>query len=276
MDSWLKDPSGGHGCRLRVGLMHGLQKESPNEVYSFKRPVDLSAMQAAEGGAHTLLRGGLRSSAVKRDNCVSLLSANQVVRALPPSKVPLREVYPKDVTPPMTAAYLEVTDLNSKKVKYIPVPRSATASPYTGWLSKVSESDVLMAALGSGGVVTVDTGGYVRLWETGSDTLQRSLMEWRNMIGSGDGRPIQVNKYRSVDWVKMQPAVPLNTTRGRCYFKNDFHLDVALHTFPCLTDYISAETFLTLCSPECFQPLHLRPGRAGGGYECTGFVPMMQ
>ena len=28
-----------------------------------------------------------------------------------------------DVTPPMTAAYLEVTDLNSKKVKYIPVPR---------------------------------------------------------------------------------------------------------------------------------------------------------
>lgn len=65
-------------------------------------------------------------------------------------------------------------------------------SPYTNWLSKVSESDVLMAPLGSGGVVTVDMGGYVRLWETGLDTLQRSLMEWRNMIGSEDGRPIQV------------------------------------------------------------------------------------
>uniref|UniRef100_A0A8C2ZYH6 von Willebrand factor A domain-containing protein 8 n=1 Tax=Cyclopterus lumpus TaxID=8103 RepID=A0A8C2ZYH6_CYCLU len=169
---------------------------SPNEVYSFKRPVDLSVMKGAESGAHTLLRGGLRSSVVKRDNCVSLLSANQVVRALPPSKVPLREVYPKDVTPPMTAAYLEVTDLNSKKVKYIPVPRSVTVSPYTGWLSKVSESDVLMAALGSGGVVTVDMGGYVRLWETGSDTLQRSLMEWRNMIGSEDGRPLQITIQR--------------------------------------------------------------------------------
>lgn len=30
---------------------------------------------------------------------------------------------PTDVTPPMAAAYLEVTDLNSKKLKYIPVPR---------------------------------------------------------------------------------------------------------------------------------------------------------
>lgn len=117
------------------------------------------------------------------------------------------------------------------------IGRSATVSPYTGWLSKVSESDVLMAALGSGGVVTVDMGGYVRLWETGSDTLQRSLLEWRNMIGSEDGRPLQVNKYRSVDFVKMQPAVSLNTTGGRCYFKNDFHLDVTLHTCPCLTDF---------------------------------------
>lgn len=67
-----------------------------------------------------------------------------------------------------------------------------TVSPYTSWLSKVSESDVLMAPLGSGGVVTVDMGGYVRLWETGLDTLQRSLMEWRNMIGTEDGRPVQV------------------------------------------------------------------------------------
>uniref|UniRef100_A0A4W6D9E4 von Willebrand factor A domain-containing protein 8 n=1 Tax=Lates calcarifer TaxID=8187 RepID=A0A4W6D9E4_LATCA len=169
---------------------------SPNEVYSFKRPVDLSVMKSSESGAHMFLRGGLRSSTAKQENCVSLLSANQVVRALPPSKVPLKEVYPKDVTPPMTAAYLEVTDLSSKKVKYIPVPRSMTVSPYTSWLSKVSESDVLIAPLGSGGVVTVDMGGYVRLWETGLDTLQRSLMEWRNMIGTEDGRPLQITIQR--------------------------------------------------------------------------------
>ncbi|XP_047456688.1 von Willebrand factor A domain-containing protein 8 [Mugil cephalus] len=169
---------------------------SPNEVYSFKRPVDLSTMKSSDTGAHSFFRAGLRSTTAKRENCVGLLSANQVVRALPPGKVPLKEVYPKDVTPPMTAAYLEVTDLNSKKLKYIPVPRSMSVSPYTSWLSKLSESDVLMAALGSGGVVTVDMGGYVRLWETGMDSLQRSLMEWRNMIGAEDGRPVQITIQR--------------------------------------------------------------------------------
>ncbi|XP_020791891.2 von Willebrand factor A domain-containing protein 8 [Boleophthalmus pectinirostris] len=169
---------------------------SPNEVYSFNRPMDLSLMKSSDSGSPTFFRGGLRSSSSKRNNCVSLLSHNQVVRALPPNKVPLKEIYPKDVTPPLTAAYLEVTDLNSKKVKYIPVPRSMSVSPYTNWLSKVSESDVLLASLHSGGVFTVDMGGYVRLWETGLDTLQRSLMEWRNMIGSEDGRPLQITIQR--------------------------------------------------------------------------------
>uniref|UniRef100_A0AAQ5Y816 von Willebrand factor A domain-containing protein 8 n=1 Tax=Amphiprion ocellaris TaxID=80972 RepID=A0AAQ5Y816_AMPOC len=183
------------GCYARV-VVGFPDLMSPNEVYSFNRPVDLSEVKS-ESGAHTFFRVGLRATIAKRDNCVSLLSANQVVRALPPSKVPLKTVYPKDVTPPMTAAYLEVTDLNSKKLKYIPVPRSMTVSPYTSWLSKVSESDVLIAALGSGGVVTVDMGGYVRLWETGMDTLQRSLMEWRNMIGGEGGKPVQITIQRS-------------------------------------------------------------------------------
>ncbi|XP_028291916.1 von Willebrand factor A domain-containing protein 8 isoform X2 [Gouania willdenowi] len=167
---------------------------SPSEVHSFVRGVDLTKMKTNQSGANMFFKGNLQPA--RRENCVALLSANQVVRALPPTKVPLKEVYPKDVTPPLAAAYLEVSDLNSKKVKYIPVPRSQTVSPYTNWMSKVSESDVLLAPLGSGGVVTVDMGGYVRLWETGLDNLQRSLMEWRNMIGSEDGRPVQITVQR--------------------------------------------------------------------------------
>ncbi|CAL8266675.1 unnamed protein product [Lota lota] len=173
---------------------------SPNEVYSFKRPVNLSDMKSGEGAGNLFFRGGggggPRAGPAKRSNCIGLLSANQVVRALPPTRVPLKEIFPKDVTPPMTAAYLEVTDLNSKKLKYVPVPRSTSVSPYTNWLSKVSDSDIVLAALGSGNVVTVDMGGCVRLWETGLDNLQRSLMEWRNMIGSDDGRPIQITVQR--------------------------------------------------------------------------------
>ncbi|XP_016086400.1 von Willebrand factor A domain-containing protein 8-like [Sinocyclocheilus grahami] len=90
----------------------------------------------------------------------------------------------------MTAAYLEVTDLNSKKLKYIPVPRSSSMSPYTVWISKVSDTDVVMAPLGSGGVVTVD----IRLWKTGLDNLQLSagveehdrIRRWRANPGGRD------------------------------------------------------------------------------------------
>ncbi|XP_030642749.1 von Willebrand factor A domain-containing protein 8 [Chanos chanos] len=165
---------------------------SPNEVYSFKRTSPLT-----EGrGPDMFFGSSRRSGPAKRLNCVSLLGANQVIRALPPTQVPLADIFPKDVTPPMTAAYLEVTDLNSKKLKYVPVPRSSSMSPYTAWISKISDTDVVLAPMGSGGVVTVDMSGYVRLWETGLDNLQRSLLEWRNMIGAEDGRPVQITIQR--------------------------------------------------------------------------------
>lgn len=165
---------------------------SPSEVYSFQRKSSLT-----EGrGPDMFFGSSRRTGPAKRVNCVSLVGANQVVRALPPTQVPLADIYPKDITPPLTSAYLEVTDLNTKKVKYIPVPRTMSMSPYTAWISKVSDTDVLIAPLGSGGVVTVDMGGYVRVWETGLDSLQRSLLEWRNMIGSEDGRPVQITIQR--------------------------------------------------------------------------------
>lgn len=70
--------------------------------------------------------------------------------------------------------------------------RSSSLTPYTAWLSTISDTDVLLASLGQAGVVTVDMGGQVRLWETSLESLQRSLQEWRNMIGQEDGRPVQV------------------------------------------------------------------------------------
>lgn len=76
-------------------LFHLLAVQSPNEVYSFKRPSDLSEVKSSDGGSYSFLRGGLRSSVPKRHNCAALLSAGQLVRALPPNKVPLKEVYPK-------------------------------------------------------------------------------------------------------------------------------------------------------------------------------------
>ncbi|XP_004759341.1 von Willebrand factor A domain-containing protein 8 isoform X1 [Mustela putorius furo] len=166
---------------------------SPSEVYSWKRPSSLHKPNVTD---RTFYGGKKKSETPKQSNCVTLLDTNQIVRILPPGEVPLKDIYPKDVTPPQTAGYIEITDLQSKKLRYIPVPRSEYLSPYTTWLSTISDTDALLAEWGKGGVVTVDMGGHIRLWETGLEHLQRSLMEWRNMIGREGDRHMQITINR--------------------------------------------------------------------------------
>ncbi|XP_060089562.1 von Willebrand factor A domain-containing protein 8 [Heteronotia binoei] len=168
---------------------------SSNEVYSWRRDSTLGKKQPLPSDPLYYGRPS-QGRRAKRSNCVTLSAANQVVRVLSPGDVPLKELYPKDVTPPQTAGYLEITDLTIKKLKYIPVPRSTSLTPYTSWLSVISDTDVLLAKLGESGVVTVDMGGNVRLWETSFESLKRSLQEWRNMIGQEDGRPVQITIER--------------------------------------------------------------------------------
>ncbi|EHB13051.1 hypothetical protein GW7_03251 [Heterocephalus glaber] len=166
---------------------------SPSEVYSWKRPTSLHKPSITS----TSFYGGKKKDGTPRQsNCVTLLDTNQVVRILPPGEVPLKDIYPKEVNPPQTAGYIEVTDLQSKQLRYIPVPRSESLSPYTTWMSTISDTDALLAEWDKSGIVTVDMGGHIRLWETGLERLQRSLMEWRNMIGQEDDRYMQITINR--------------------------------------------------------------------------------
>jgi len=71
-----------------------------------------------------------------------------------------------------------------------------------------------LAPLGKVGLVSVDMGGGVRLWETGLDSLQRSLQEWRNMIGQEDGRPVQVGVHKADVKKVQQSEVQMNFQLG--------------------------------------------------------------
>ena len=61
--------------------------------------------------------------------------------------------------------------------------------------SSASSQKVVMATSGGSHVVTVDTSGMVRVWETGLNQLAKSLDEWYQLIGREDGRPLQVGTF---------------------------------------------------------------------------------
>ncbi|EPY87255.1 hypothetical protein CB1_000258022 [Camelus ferus] len=184
---------------------------SPSEVYSWQRPSSLHKSRVTDT---TFYGGRKKSGTPKQSNCVTLLDTNQIVRILPPGEVPLKDIYPKDKSVGIVSFnVLTMRILYSKcnehimfsKLHYLDFQvaehcgflyRSESLSPYTTWLSTISDTDVLLAEWGKGGVVTVDMGGRVRLWETGLEHLQRSLMEWRNMIGQEGDRHIQITINR--------------------------------------------------------------------------------
>ncbi|KAL3861823.1 hypothetical protein ACJMK2_007838 [Sinanodonta woodiana] len=128
---------------------------------------------------------------------IFLPESGQVVRTIPTWKVP-EEVTPKDQKPHV-GGYMEVSDLADHKLRYIAIPGATRMSPYASWMFNVSDTSILVAGMSNDGLVTVDVGGCVRLWETSLLHLEQSLQEWRNMIGWEDSKPIQITQERESD-----------------------------------------------------------------------------
>jgi hypothetical protein len=63
--------------------------------------------------------------------------------------------------------------------------RAKSLSPYASWLLDTLEVPVKLACASGDGLVSVDAGGCIRLWETGVSNLERSLKEWRRALGTG-------------------------------------------------------------------------------------------
>lgn len=72
--------------------------------------------------------------------------------------------------------------------------RPVNVSPVTQWLY-TQELPLYSALTSNEGVVTVDAGGCVRLWETSLINIEKSLGEWRKMVGA-DGQRLQLTKER--------------------------------------------------------------------------------
>ena len=51
-----------------------------------------------------------------------------------------------------------------------------------------------LSKMSNDGLATVDNSGTVRLWETGVANLERSMNEWRRMIGSDDDLRLSIDR----------------------------------------------------------------------------------
>ena len=95
----------------------------------------------------------------------------------------------KLVEPPSSnTSYLEVVDVGRHSVRYLPFPTRRILSLYARW----SQVAVAMASTSDDGLVTVDAAGQVRMWETGLKNLEKSLTEWKKLIGQESPGRLQV------------------------------------------------------------------------------------
>ncbi|KAF0291011.1 von Willebrand factor A domain-containing protein 8 [Amphibalanus amphitrite] len=136
--------------------------------------------------------GGTAAEAPANGQCAP--GHERVVRAVTRADLPIevRSDLPKS---PSVSAYLEVTDLPSGTVKYLPVQSPSSHTHYYSWASNINSTPLFVAGHGAGGVVTVDTRGVVRLWETATEQLTRSAAHWARLVGD-DSRPVQVTYER--------------------------------------------------------------------------------
>ncbi|PNF24075.1 hypothetical protein B7P43_G04705, partial [Cryptotermes secundus] len=114
---------------------------------------------------------------------IILRDCGQIVRPVSSSQVP-KELISSESVQPVVSGYLEITDLVNHKLRYLSVPQPIAVSPVTSWLYSSSQLPMYLAAGSNQGLVTVDAGGCIRLWETSLFSLEKSLSEWRQMIGS--------------------------------------------------------------------------------------------
>ena len=84
------------------------------------------------------------------------------------------------------AGYLEVTDVGDRSVSWLPVPPARHLSEYWQWSVGRIAPHLLVSGGGSGGVVTVDKSGGVRVWQVGGEVLKQGMEEWAAMVGDED------------------------------------------------------------------------------------------
>eukprot|EP00092_Neocalanus_flemingeri_P037789 GFUD01041137.1.p1 GENE.GFUD01041137.1~~GFUD01041137.1.p1 ORF type:complete len:1900 (+),score=456.60 GFUD01041137.1:60-5702(+) len=186
---------------------------SASEVYSWPK---VEGETVGKGYNTTNYNKGMQKFSDPGRDYIFLKDSCQIVRPIPSADVPKGGVADHIVLG-NCAAFLEVVDLMAGQVRYIPVPDAPHQSSYASWYKQTYPDKVLgISRMSNDGLATVDNSGTVRLWETGVANLERSLNEWKRMIGGDDDLTMTINQAsgKDVDSPK----------HGKLDAKNDPHI----------------------------------------------------
>ncbi|XP_068732159.1 von Willebrand factor A domain-containing protein 8-like [Montipora capricornis] len=188
---------------IAVARPDQLIEKSPVSFHSFKREKNNEIRESERQGALPL------DKLITEDTVLPLClpATAQVVRLVPGSMIPKEDDQmtnkqsededPRQLKTRSPLGYLEVADVGRRSVRYIPFPGRHDLSLY----ARLGGKPLVMAPTTYEGIVTVDAGGRLRLWETGVANLVRSLEKWKGLIGEDYQGPLQVNYSReSVDY----------------------------------------------------------------------------
>ena len=84
----------------------------------------------------------------------------------------------------------QLNRLYCSNLSYIPLS-VINQGHYGQWFGSF-DVGIVMAAMSNDGLVTVDTGGCIRLWETSLAHLDKSMQTWRGMIGDLENEQLKV------------------------------------------------------------------------------------
>ncbi|XP_043278620.1 von Willebrand factor A domain-containing protein 8 isoform X2 [Venturia canescens] len=134
-----------------------------------------------------------RNERVSASNPPLITEQGQVIRTLPSNKVP-EEVIPGDPKSQRFSGFLEIVDPVNQTNRYLAIPEPTNVPVASHWMY-TKELPVHVATTSNNGLVTVDAGGCLRMWETSPASIHQSLKAWRKMVGD-DGQYLQVTKER--------------------------------------------------------------------------------
>ena len=165
---------------------------SPNDVYCWpnKDSVSANITHPPSIGSRQHFKDSSRNVVFLKDSC-------QIISPVGPKELPVnaKESNYGLSAPGNITAYLQVVDLMSSRLRYIPVPEPAQMSVYASWYKQSYPDQILsLSSMSNEGIVSVDNSGTVRTWETGVANLEKSLTAWRKMIGENDDRDLMIKR----------------------------------------------------------------------------------